>query len=144
MRHSDDDTSPTTSFLDYTREWEFKINRGGLFIVSDGACNFFVSLKAATRNKLSSHPQYPVHQKKAHCVICLQWWKRSVPLDFNIGLDSDMESEDMNQELLQHIAKLWITMRGFSLTKAWMEDCKVSIVATTQRKSLRQLLKQNS
>ena len=29
MRH-DNDEGPTTSFLDYTREWVHKINRGGL------------------------------------------------------------------------------------------------------------------
>ena len=53
-----------------------------------------------------------------------------------IGLDCDTENEDMNQELLPHIAKLWITVQGFSLTKAWMEDYKVSIAATTQKKKI--------
>ena len=43
---------PTTSFLDYTQEWVKKVNRGGLFVVSDEAYRFFVSLELASRRKL--------------------------------------------------------------------------------------------
>ena len=47
-----------------------------------------------------------------------------------------------SNELPDHL-KLWITMRCFSLSRAWMEDYKRAIAATTQKKkSLRKQLKQ--
>ena len=52
------------------------------------------------------------------------------------------EDEDINQELLQQIIHLWINIRGFSLSKAWMENYKVATTATTRKKkSLRKQLK---
>ena len=55
MREQHDDTSSTTSFLEYTQEWTKKVNRGGLFIISDKAYRFFISLELVTRTKLSNH-----------------------------------------------------------------------------------------
>lgn len=46
---------PTASFLDYTREWVKKDNRGRLFILSDEAYRFFLSLELASRRKLPGH-----------------------------------------------------------------------------------------
>ena len=40
MREQHDDTSSTTSSLDYTQEWTKRVNRGGLFIISDEAYRF--------------------------------------------------------------------------------------------------------
>ena len=55
MREQHDDTSSTTSFLEYTQEWTKKVNRGGLFLISDEAYRFFISLELATRTKLPNH-----------------------------------------------------------------------------------------
>ena len=56
MRHMELDTdTPTTSFLAYTQEWIKKINRGGLFVTSDEAYRFFITLEQATRRKLPHH-----------------------------------------------------------------------------------------
>ena len=35
---------PTSSLLEYTKEWVEKVNRGGLFIISDEAYRLFVSI----------------------------------------------------------------------------------------------------
>jgi hypothetical protein len=43
------------SFLDYTREWVDKVNRGGLFYVSDGAYNLFVAIEIAMQVRLTQH-----------------------------------------------------------------------------------------
>jgi len=106
-----------------------------------------LSLEAATRNKLSSYLLKTAVSSTSEEEEGVLQPVRSVCSDKNVlirwtivGLDSDTESE----ELLQHIAKLWITVRGFSLTKAWMEDYKVSIAVTTQKKNLRKQLKQSS
>ena len=47
----------SSSLLDYTKEWVEKVNRGGLFDVSDEAYRLFVSIELAMRNKLTNHLQ---------------------------------------------------------------------------------------
>ena len=39
-------------------------------------------------------------------------------------LSSDIDDEDEAGKLLQEIVKLWVTIRGFSLTSNWMEQYK--------------------
>lgn len=46
---------PASSFLDYTREWVDKVNRGGLFYVSDNAYNLFVAMEIAMQVSLTKH-----------------------------------------------------------------------------------------
>ena len=36
----------------------------------------------------------------------------------------DIENEDWSEELLTHIIELWLTMRGFSISKQWTEEYK--------------------
>ena len=55
-------------------------------------------------------------------------------------ISSDMD-EDMQLELLTHIVSLWLTIRGFSISKSWMEDYKVKEATNTKKKkSLRKEL----
>lgn len=46
---------PASSFLDYTREWVDKVNRGGLFYISDDAYNLFVAIEIAMQVNLTNH-----------------------------------------------------------------------------------------
>lgn len=45
---------PDTSFLDYTREWVEKLNRGGLFCVSDTVYNLFIAIEIAMQVVLTN------------------------------------------------------------------------------------------
>lgn len=45
---------PANSFVNYTYEWVKKANRGGLFVIPDEACRFFLSLELAT-SRLPGH-----------------------------------------------------------------------------------------
>ena len=56
-------------------------------------------------------------------------------------LSSDIDDEDEAGKLLQEIVKLWVTIRGFSLTSNWMEQYKRKKQTTTKKaKSLRKSL----
>ena len=46
---------PTSSLLDYTKEWMEKVNRGGLFDISDKVYRLFVSIELVMRSKLMEH-----------------------------------------------------------------------------------------
>ena len=48
-----------------------------------------------------------------------------------VGMDIE---DDSNLELLEHIVHLWINIRGFAISKAWMEEYKVALAITTQKK----------
>ena len=54
-----------------------------------------------------------------------------------------MDEED-NKELLKHVVQLWLTIRGFTLSKEWMEQYKTQAQATQKKKGLRKQLKQRS
>jgi len=42
---------------------------------------------------------------------------------------------------VRHTVKLWIIVQAFSLSKAWMEDYKRAIAATTQKQKSTQAVK---
>ena len=56
----------------------------------------------------------------------------------------DIEDEEANSELLQHIVQLWVTIRGFSISKAWMENYKCAVKCTAKSKCLQKDLKKNT
>ncbi len=58
-------------------------------------------------------------------------------------LSVDIEDEDHSSELLQTIVQLWVTIRGFAITSAWMEEYKRASKKTTKgSKGLRKRLQQ--
>ena len=140
MREQHDDTSSTTSFLEYTQEWTKKVNRGGLFLISDEAYRFFISLELATRTKLPNHLLKSVtctlsadstkkeDTKQIVKTICddediLFYWTLA-------GVDLD---EEDNKELLKHVVQLWLNIQGFTLSKEWMKQYKTQAQATQKR-----------
>ena len=48
-------SGPTSSLLDYTREWVDKVNRGGFIYVGDNAYNLFVAIEIAMQVALTNH-----------------------------------------------------------------------------------------
>jgi len=48
---------PTSSLLEYTREFVDKVNRGELFDVSDEAYYLLIAIETAMRDRLTSHLQ---------------------------------------------------------------------------------------
>ena len=45
------------SFLDYTKEWIHKVNRGGLFEVNNGAYMLLASIEIASCEKLKERQE---------------------------------------------------------------------------------------
>lgn len=57
-------------------------------------------------------------------------------------LSVDIPEDKDGLELLRHVVELWLTIRGFSMSKAWMEQYKSrSHTSTKGKKSLRKDLK---
>ena len=53
----------------------------------------------------------------------------------------DLTDELSSTELLQHIVEMWVKIRGFSMTSAWLEEYKcASQKKTKAKKGLRKQL----
>jgi hypothetical protein len=59
------------------------------------------------------------------------------------NLAIDITNEQNSMELLRHVVQLWLTIRGFSISKAWMDKYKMKAQVETARKSLRIELKKS-
>ena len=143
--HSD---GPTSSLLDYTKEWVERVNRGGLFDVSDEAYRLFVSIEMAMRSKLTEHlkKQKMTEDSREGKSAIIDFVLKNDDIQFYWSMLSiDIEEEEHNSELLQHIIQLWLTIRGFSISKAWMEDYKCAVKSgTAKSKGLRKNLKKKT
>lgn len=58
-------------------------------------------------------------------------------------LSVDIE-EEHNSELLQHIVQLWLTIRGFSISKAWMENYKCAAKSNISVETFKEEFKEKS
>lgn len=64
-----------------------------------------------------------------------------VQLYWNI-ISIDIHAEEDSTELLREIVSLWLNIRGFSISKIWMEEYKQIVCISTQKtKSLRKELR---
>jgi len=107
--------------LGYTKHWLALVNRGGLFPLNDETFRFFVEIEMCVRTYLPEQLLKPNNERdftenvhyKVFCDEDVQFhWTL---LSHHI---QDSESSDV---LLKEIIKLWITIRGFSITGYWME-----------------------
>ena len=139
---------PTSSLLDYTKEWVEKINRGGLFDISDEAYRLFVSIEISMRSKLMEHlkKRKLTEDSKEGKAAIIDYVLNNNDVQFYWSMLSiDIEEEEHNSELLHHIIQLWLTIRGFSISKAWMENYKCAVKSgTAKSKSLRKNLKKKA
>ena len=142
---------PNSSLLEYTREWVERINRGGLFDVSDEAFMLFLAIEEAMRERLVRHLKKSIVQSaqkseedKAAIITCVV---NDCDVQYRWGVlaDNIIGEERESLELLEHIVSLWLTIRGFSITKTWMEDYKqISMTNTKKKKSLRKEMMKTS
>ena len=139
---------PTSSLLDYTKEWLDKVDRAGLFDVSDAAYHLFVAIELAMRDRLRSHIQSSFSmppadsERRKHAVVDHVLSDCDVRFHWSM-LSVDVPDDKDGLELLRHIVELWLTIRGFGISKAWIEDYKcLSHTTTKGKKSLRKDLKQ--
>ena len=134
--------------LSWTKEWTMRLDRGKLIKVS----NIFYALVLAiemqvhcyfnntTVAQLSATDEQMLPKDQVIAAVMedddvqFYWTMMTVDLE-----------EEANQELLQGITGLWVTIRGFSFTKSWLqmyqatkhsEDAK-----DTKKKGLRKKLK---
>ncbi len=130
------------SLLEYTTKWIGLVNRGGLFEVNDTAYTFFREIETKIRKKLlMAFNRKTSDQDLRESIIV------SVASDDNVQfywtiLSADIENETCATEVLKQIIGAWLTVRGFSIAGAWLEQyLQVSKQASSKKKGLRTELK---
>ena len=128
-----------TDISSYSAQWVKEANRGGLKEVNDVMYLLCREIELEVRNHfLKDHiheltegsKQKVVRSILANEDVQFQWCMASV----------DLEDNDA-QQLLKMIAELWVTIRGFSFVKSWLESYKQAKgKGTAKSKSVRSKL----
>ena len=139
MHESDSDIDiETDNFLDYTKEWVSRINRGGLFRVSDETFLLFRWMELTVRKHLCL-PVRNIDISKAVSEIISS---ENVMSCWSVVCNLETTKSD---KLLAYIAEAWVQLRGFSYVGNLIEQYKMSVASKQvpkEKKGLRKTLKQ--
>ena len=134
-----DSTVNGDTYQQFTKQWVEKVNRGGLFLISDSIYELFQSMETVLRQYL---PQLSTkHGINVEEVIDFILQDNEVQLSW-ITLAADLSEED-SFKLSRSIVRLWVTIRGFSYASTLVEQYKKT-QRCSQKKSLRTELKKKS
>ena len=129
-------------FYDYARRWYELHNRGGASEVNDGAFSFFLQLEKLIRVELVTLRPHS-HTSSKEDIIDRICTNESIDFHWSV-LAIDLSAED-STELLSEVVKLWLTVRGHSISGTWLEQYKrVAGTQSKQKSSLRKELKRVS
>jgi hypothetical protein len=126
-------------------DWINKVNRGGLFKLSNNTFNLFVCIEKQVQHLL------PIYMAKAESdshtfkETIVKQITQCEDVEWNWTLLSQcIDTESNAIELLEAIVTLWVTIRGHSITATWMEVYKVAMKKTTKKNpALRKTLKKS-
>ena len=141
--HSMAVTGDESSLMEYTRKWCLQIDRGGLFEVNDSAYLLFREIEIGVREKLiASFSTSACDEEKRKDAIT-----NAVAASDNVQFFWTLLSVDISNEktaiaVLREMIQLWITIRGFSIAKAWLE--KYLPDKKTKEKGIRKELKKTT
>ena len=130
-------------YLSYTKAWIEKINRGGLYIISDDVYLVFKSMEIITRKILGSIDK-PIKDS-----VGKKGTIASISSDDDVlfywSLVTAETPNDIARSVIEKIAELFLTIRGFALAAMYVEEYKrVKQTTIKGTKSLRKELKRKS
>ncbi len=116
--------SDETDFLDYTKEWYSKVNRGGLFPLNDTTFMLFIEIEKQTRRFLTVSNMLNSSQERLQDDVI-----KKITDDENVHSQWILISQSIDKQedtcwLLNEVVKLYVVIRGFSVTAMWMEQYK--------------------
>ena len=117
-------------YFSYTKAWLDKVDRGGLHVVNDEVYLVFKSMEIVTRHVLTSitKPQCMGKRKAVSQILS------DNDVQFHWSLAASKVPNDVAEQVLEMIAELYMTIRGFALAAMYMEEYKKANQATTTRK----------
>ena len=133
-----------SSFIEYTRDWIKKVDRGGLFHVNDNTFNFFKSVETKTQELLPKHLGTKADGPNKSDLIRMITEDDDVEFWWSM-LAIDILDEAGTTALLNELVDMWVTIRGFAVVSNWLEQYKIAQKSTVKKsKPLRKKLQQQS
>ncbi len=134
---SDDDAEPDSD----SEKWLKAINRGGLIFITDSMFQFLVAVELELRNHFTTSVITYENLDENIKEIAVLNVLRNEDVKFYWDMISFNWVSNEAQELLRMIVEHYITIRGFSFARAFMEKYKQALQKTTQKsKGLRKTL----
>ena len=125
--------------LGSSKDWTNAVNRGGLVIINDEAYRLFTAIETIIRTHYNVHNIKNITDGVKSTLLAKVEEDEDVQFHWCI-ITADMCSK-VSKLLLNQITEMWITIRGFSFTKCYMELYKKRETKITQRsKGLRKEL----
>ena len=146
MNENTDSESELPPFLEYTKLWIHKVNRGGLFKVNNDVFLLFRAMETAARRVLT------ISRVSANTTISIKEYTKTAILNdpavlthWNhiLGHCSTMNSSE-SDDLLEEISEKWATIRGHSFASGWVELYQRAKKESNKQKSLRKGLQQQN
>ncbi len=116
---------------DASTDWTTQISRGGLYFINNRTYLFFYAMEMRIRRHLTttSAPTISAGFKSTMTESILT----NEDVLFYWTMVAAEWEEEVEKTLLQMICDLWITVRGFSFARSWLEMYKQSQKKTTQK-----------
>ena len=131
-----------SSLLEYTRNWIFLINKGGLFEINDMTYSLFREIEMKVRRHLLlQFNKAAANQRES--IISTIASDESIQFFWTI-LSVDTEDETQPVNILKLIIGLWLNIRGFSLAGTWQDNYMCANKISQRKKPLRKDLKRKS
>ena len=126
--------SEKNDFLDYTKEWLSKVNRGSLFPLNDTTFMLFTEIEKQTRHFLTCHMLKTSTSQEELQEDVIKKITDNDNVQFQWALISQcIEKKEDACCLLDEIVKLYVTIRGFSVAAMWMEIYKTETKQSTKK-----------
>ena len=107
-------------------EWVDMIDCGGLVYITEECHQLFISIEYVTRYHMNLSNLHSMDEDFQEHL------ERVVSTDDDVLLNWTMTGSN-DEELLQEIIKLWVTIRGFSFAKSIMEKYKQESKKSTKK-----------
>ena len=135
-----------SSLLEYTTQWTTLVNRGGLYEINDATYMLFRDIEMKVRTHLFTMFRTSTSSMEDRRETVIKSVSNDTDVQFHWSMVSvDIADEQHAIQLLKEIIGLWVTIRGFSIAGAWLEEYKQASHSSVRKsKPLRKGLKQNS
>ena len=138
MSVSANEESRDMTYLEYTKRWIVVADRSGLFCVSDDVYTFFYEVECLVRKFLHELVHHDIQHTKVEIINEVT---SNSGIQFYWSVIEDGLDDDVSQKLLAEGVQLWLSIRGFSIAGAFVEQYKRTAKQTTKKSGLHMELK---
>lgn len=133
-KHDINNTEKT--FLEYTKEWVDKTNRGGIFLVNDEFYIFIRRLEISARKVLNVKLMKTYNGENLQEMLLIEF-ERNTLIDLSwCNLTSCIENVELSTKIQRQVFQKWINIRRNAFVKAWVDILKLKHIEQLKKKTI--------